>query len=74
MISINRLLQRLRDTDIDFAVAVVNGFTATLRGSSLATRELDVCAILSNETVEEMCDALPDLKPAHRLTSQEISF
>lgn len=72
MIDINRLLQRLCDADIDFVI--VGGFAATLHGSSLVTRDLDVCAILSKENVEKLRDALRDLNPAHRLTSQKISF
>jgi len=72
VIDINRLLQRLCDADIDFVI--VGGFAATLHGSSLVTRDLDVCAILSGENVEKLRHALRDLKPAHRLTSQKISF
>lgn len=72
MIDINRLLQRLCDADIDFVI--VGGFAATLHGSSLVTRDLDVCATLSSENVAKLRDALRDLKPAHRLTSQKISF
>ncbi len=72
MIDINRLLQRLCDAEIDFVIVGV--FAATLHGSSLVTRDLDVCAILSNENVEKLRDALRDLKPAHRLTPQKISF
>lgn len=72
MIDINRLLQRLCDADIDFVI--VRGFAATLHGSSLVTRDLDVCAILSSENVGKLRDALRDLNPAHRLTSQKISF
>ena len=72
MIDINRLLQRLCDANIDFVI--VGGFAATLHGSSLVTRDLDVCAILSSENVAKLRDALRDLKPAHRLTSQKISF
>jgi hypothetical protein len=72
VIDINRLLQRLCDADIDFVI--VGGFAATLHGSSLVTRDLDICAILSNENVGKLRDALRDLKPAHRLTSQKISF
>ena len=70
MIDINRLLQRLCDADIEFVI--VGGFAATLHGSSLVTRDLDVCA--SSENVAKLRDALRDLKPAHRLTSQRISF
>jgi hypothetical protein len=72
VIDINRLLQRLCDADIDFVI--VGGFAATLHGSSLVTRDLDVCATLSSENVAKLRDALRDLKPAHRMTSQKISF
>jgi molybdopterin-guanine dinucleotide biosynthesis protein len=72
VIDINRLLQRLCDADIDFVI--VGGFAATLHGSSLVTRDLDVCAILSSESVKKPRDALRDLKPAHRQTSPKISL
>lgn len=72
MIEINRLLERLCDSKIDFVI--VGGFAATLHGSSLVTRDLDVCAILSDENVEKLRDALRDLKPTHRLTPQKLSF
>jgi hypothetical protein len=48
--------QRLCDADIDFVI--VGGFAATLHGSSLVTRDLDVCAILSSENVANLRDAL----------------
>jgi predicted nucleotidyltransferase len=69
---LNQLLQRLCDADIDFVI--VGGFAATLHGSSLVTRDLDVCAVLSNENVEKLRDALRDLRPSHRLTPQRLSF
>src|ERR1700722_3707354 len=72
VIDINRLLQRLCDADIDFVI--VGSFAATLHGSSLVTRDLDVCATLSSENVAKLRDALRDLKPAHPLTSQKIFF
>jgi hypothetical protein len=72
VIDINRLLQRLCDADIDFVI--VGGFAATLHGSSLVTRDLDVCAILSSENVKKLRDALRDLNPAHRLSSPKLSF
>lgn len=72
MSDLNRLLQRLCDANIDFVI--VGGFAATLHGSSLVTRDLDVCAVLSNENVEKLRDALRDLKPTHRFTPQRLSF
>lgn len=52
VINITRLLQRLCDADIDFVI--VDGFAATLHGSSMVTRDLHVCAILSNENVARL--------------------
>jgi predicted nucleotidyltransferase len=72
VIEINLLLQRLCDAGVDFVI--VGGFAATLHGSSLVTRDLDVCAILSSENVEKLRAALRDLQPTHRLTPQKLSF
>ena len=72
MSEINRLLQRLCDAEIDFVI--VGGFAATLHGSSLVTRDLEVCAILSSGNVEKLRETLRDLQPTHRLTPQKLSF
>jgi hypothetical protein len=45
-----------------------------LHGSSLVTRDLDVCTVLSADTVARLRDALRDLRPTHRLTPQRLSF
>lgn len=65
MSEINQLFQRLCDADIDFVI--VGGFAAILHGSSLVTRDLDVCAVLTRESVSKLRDALKDLQPAHRI-------
>jgi len=70
--NLNQLLQRLCDADIEFVI--VAGFAATLHGSSLVTRDLDVCAVLSSDNVEKLRNALRDLRPAHRFTPQKLSF
>lgn len=72
MSELNRLLQRLCDADIDFVV--VGGIAATLHGSSLVTRDLDVCAVLTDGTVAKLRAALKDLHPSHRLSSPRLSF
>ena len=72
MSNLNQLLQRLCDADIEFVI--VGGFAATLHGSSLVTRDLDVCAVLSSDNVEKLRNALRDLRPAHRFTPQKLSF
>ena len=45
MTELNQLIQRLCDAEIDFVI--VGGFAGILHGSTLVTRDLDVCAVLS---------------------------
>ena len=72
MNDLNRLIQRLYDADIEFVI--VGGFAAMLHGSSLLTRDLDVCAVLTAENVQKLRDAFRELRPVHRLTPQGLSF
>lgn len=68
----NQLIQRLCDADIEFVI--VGGFAAMLHGSSLVTRDLDVCAVLTAANVQKLRDAFREVHPVHRLTSQSLSF
>ena len=72
MNDLNRLIQRLCDSDIEFVI--VGGFAAMLYGSSQVTRDLDVCALLTAENVEKPRDTFRTLHSFHRLTSQSLSF
>src|SRR5215813_4506284 len=72
MSELNRLLQKLCDADIEFVI--VGGFAAMLHGSSMLTRDLDVCALLTDSSVAKLRDAFRDLHPTHRLTPQKLSF
>jgi predicted nucleotidyltransferase len=69
---LNRLLKRLCDAEIEFVI--VGGFAAMLHGSTLLTRDLDVCAVLSAANVEKLRAILRDLSPTHRFTPQRLSF
>jgi hypothetical protein len=69
---LNRLIARLSDADVDFVI--VGGFAGVLHGSSLVTRDLDICAVLSQENIEKLRQNLRDLRPTHRLTPQRLSF
>jgi len=69
---LHHLLQRLSDADIDFVI--VGGVAGTLHGSSLVTRDLDVCAVLSRENVARLRNVFRDLNPTHRQTPQRLSF
>jgi hypothetical protein len=68
----NRLIERLCDAGIDFVI--VGGFAGVLHGSTLVTRDLDVCALLSAENLEKLRDTFRDLHPTHRQTPQRLSF
>jgi hypothetical protein len=70
--TLSQLLQRLCDAEVDFVI--VGGFAALLHGSTLVTRDLDICAVLSPPDVAKLRAALHDLNPRHRLTSQKLSF
>ena len=66
------LLERLADAGVEFVI--VEGYAAVAHGSAIVTRDLDVCAVLSPETVEKLRAALADWNPKHRMTSQRLSF
>ncbi len=72
MANLNRLIERLCDADVDFVI--VGGFAAMLHGSSLVTRDIDVCAVLSAENVDKLRAKLGDLRPVHRMTPQKLPF
>jgi hypothetical protein len=72
MQSLSHLLQRLADSGIDFVV--IGGFAGVLHGSSMVTRDLDLCAVLSSENIERLRETLKDLHPRHRMTPLQLSF
>jgi hypothetical protein len=72
MTELNQLLQKLCDADIDFVI--VGGFAAMLHGSSMLTRDLDVCALLTDTSIAKLRETFRDLHPVHRMTPQRLSF
>lgn len=72
MQQLNRLLKILCDAEIPFVV--VGGFAGMLHGSSLVTRDLDVCSVLTDENIAKLREALRDLHPFHRISSTRTSF
>ena len=72
MTEINRLLQKLCEADVDFVI--VGGFAAMLHGSSMLTRDLDVCAVLTDASIAKLRETFRDLHPVHRQTPQRLSF
>jgi predicted nucleotidyltransferase len=67
-----QLLERLADSGLEFVI--VGGYAAVTHGSSLVTRDLDICMALSNEEVEKLRAVLAQWNPKHRMTPQSLSF
>jgi predicted nucleotidyltransferase len=72
MHNFSQLLARLADAGLDFVI--VGGFAAVSHGSAYITKDVDICVVLSDETVETLRGALRDLHPFHRMTPQKLSF
>jgi len=65
MPDLNGLLQRLHTHKVEFVL--VGGFAAVLHGSTLVTRDLDVCCRFSGDNLQRIQRAVADLHPAHRM-------
>jgi hypothetical protein len=72
VVKLNQLIERLCDAQIDFVI--VGGFAGILHGSTLVTRDLDVCTVLSPENIMRLRATFRDLQPKHRFTTQKFSF
>jgi predicted nucleotidyltransferase len=72
MQSLRELLLLLADSGIDFVV--IGGFAGVVHGSSIVTRDLDICAVLTTENIAKLRAALKDLDPRHRMAPQRLSF
>jgi len=70
--TLSQLLERLAEGGIEFVV--IGGYAAVLHGSSQVTQDLDICTILTEETVKRLREVLRDFDPRHRMTAQKISF
>jgi hypothetical protein len=69
---LTNLLERLASSGIEFVI--IGGYASVLHGSSIVTRDLDICAVLTSETIERLRETLKDLNPRHRMTADELSF
>lgn len=72
MQNFSHLLQRLADAGLDFVI--VGGFAAITHGSAYITRDVDICALLTDENITKLRRALCDWNPRHRMTPQRLSF
>ncbi len=67
-----QLIRRLVEAGFEFVI--IGGYAAVTHGSSMVTRALDICAVLTDETVEKLREVLAGWHPRHRMTPQELSF
>jgi len=72
MKNLNDLLVLLARSDIEFIV--IGGFAGVLHGSTLVTRDLDVCTLLTAENIEKLRVLFKNFHPKHRMTPQRLSF
>lgn len=72
MQNFSQLLQRLADAGLEFVL--VGGFAAVSHGSFQLTRDVDICAVLTETNVAKVREALRDWNPRHRMTPQKLSF
>ena len=63
--NLKALLKLLLEFDIDFVL--IGGFAGVVHGSTLVTRDLDICAAITEEQVAKLRIALKDLHPRHRM-------
>lgn len=72
MKSLHVLLQKFADAGLEFVV--VGGFAGVLHGSAYVTDDLDICAMMSPETVAKLRIALATFHPVHRMSHRRLSF
>ncbi len=72
MQNFSQLLQRLTDAGLEFVL--VGGFAAVSHGSFQLTRDVDICAVLTEENMAKLRRALGDWNPRHWMTPQKLSF
>ena len=68
----SQLIAKLSDSGFEFVM--IGGYAAVTHGSSQVTRDLDICAVLSDENVDLLRRALAEWNPRHRMTPQRLSF
>jgi len=70
MSKLKTLLGRLIEHDVEFVV--VGAFAATMHGSPLVTRDVDVCCSFTPGNLLKLQKAVADLHPVHRITPQRL--
>ena len=72
MRSLGELLKKLVDAQFDFVL--IGGYAGVVHGSTLVTRDLDICALVTPAQIEKLRACLKDFHPIHRMTPKKLSF
>ena len=72
MQNLNNLLKILLNNEIDFVL--VGGFASAVYGSTMVTRDIDICCALTEQDIQDLREVLKDYHPVHRQTPQKLSF
>lgn len=79
MQNLSELIRRLIEKKVEFVL--VGGFAAVSHGSTMVTRDVDICCRLGEENLMRIQDAVADLHPKHRpsglflqLTAQQCAY
>lgn len=72
MQSLGELLKKLVDAQIDFVL--IGGYAGVVYGSTMVTRDLDICALVTPAQIEKLRTCLKDFHPTHRMTPNRLSF
>jgi predicted nucleotidyltransferase len=72
MLSLGDLLKKLIDADIDFVL--IGGYAGVVHGSTMVTRDLDICALVTPEQIGKLRECFKEFHPTHRMTPKRLSF
>lgn len=72
MNNLNNLLRLLLEKNIDFVL--IGEFASAVYGSTMVTRDIDICYACTPDNLNSLRDLLKDLHPIHRQTPQKLSF
>jgi predicted nucleotidyltransferase len=72
VVSLGELLKTLIDAQIDFVL--IGGYASVVHGSTMVTRDLDICALVTPVQIEKLRKCLSSFHPTHRMTPKRLSF
>ena len=66
------MVEKLTQGGVEFVL--VGGYAAAAHGSTLLTRDVDICCRFSQENLRRLHSVLGDIHPRHRMTPEKLPF